>query len=283
MDKHISHAFLQRHNSVRNGVLRVYYWWRYLRYCLLRNTLFWFKLLFRTKGIISSKQYKEIRQLKNCCLGETCFIVGTGPSLSVDDLEKIKGLKSFSMNSIVLLFERTTWRPTYYAIQDNYAVKMLREKCDYDNLIKAIKVFRGVSTYTQTPILKGKIINFPLYILDHDINVEYPRTRFSHDINALVYDGYTITYSIMQIACYMGFKQIVLIGVDCDYSGQKKHFTNYTEADNGNAAYLMCESYKVAEAYAKRHGISILNATRNARLDVFKRVNLDEFLRENGL
>ena len=38
--------------------------------------------------------------------------------------------------------------------------------------------------------------------------------------------GYTVTYAMLQIACYMGFKEIYLIGVD--HSRLDMHFTeNY--------------------------------------------------------
>jgi len=233
----------------------------------------------RTYGIFECKNFSKIKKFKNLYDGQTCFIVGTGPSLTVEDLEKIKSYPSFSMNSIVLSFAQTTWRPTFYAIQDNYATKMLIGKCDYYNLLKNCIVLRGISTQKQTPNMQVKTIDFPLYVFNHDIEVNQHYTRFSPDVYKLVYDGYTITYSIMQIACYMGFKKIVLLGVDCNYAGPKKHFINYTDANNGNAAYLMRESYKIAKEYCDKHDIKILNATRNAKLDIFERSDLDAFLK----
>ena len=41
---------------------------------------------------------------------------------------------------------------------------------------------------------------------------------FSRDIASVVYSGQTVTYSMIQFAAYMGFKEIYLIGVDCNYS-----------------------------------------------------------------
>ena len=37
------------------------------------------------------------------------------------------------------------------------------------------------------------------------------------------YDCFTVTNMLIALAIYMGFKEIYLIGVDCDYSGDKMH------------------------------------------------------------
>jgi len=48
--------------------------------------------------------------------------------------------------------------------------------------------------------------------------------RFSFDCAEEVFDGSTIAYSVLQLATYMGFKEIYLLGADCDYSGAVSHF-----------------------------------------------------------
>ena len=40
----------------------------------------------------------------------------------------------------------------------------------------------------------------------------------------------------------------------------------------------MRESYKVARKYSDEHDFRILNATRNAKLDVFEKIDLEEYL-----
>ena len=77
----------------------------------------------------------------------------------------------------------------------------------------------------------------------------------------------------------MGFKEIILLGVDCDYSKEVNHIKAYSPQDDLNAAYLMTESYRVAKAYADAHDFRILNATRNAKLDVFEKVMLEDIIK----
>ena len=59
-----------------------------------------------------------LKKYKNIHKGQRCFIIGTGPSLSVEDLEKLKGEITFGSNRIFEIYSQTDWRPTYYMNQD---------------------------------------------------------------------------------------------------------------------------------------------------------------------
>lgn len=51
---------------------------------------------------------------------ERCFIVGNGPSLTMSDLQAISEEDCFGANHIYKLFDKTSWRPKYYVLQDRY-------------------------------------------------------------------------------------------------------------------------------------------------------------------
>lgn len=242
-----------------------------------RQVVFYMGLILRKLHIKVKYDYSKLLQFKDIHNGKRCFIVGTGPSLTMDDLELIKNEYSFSMNSIPLSYEDTTWRPTYYAIQDKFAYDKLKAIIRESNMPY---VFNGISVKWMTPIMDIENIPFPLNILDHGKAIPNHITKFSKDAYKVVYAGHSITYSAIQIAVYMGFKEIILLGVDCDYSKDVNHIKEYTVQDDKNAAYLMRESYKIARKYADEHGIKILNATRNAKLDVFETVTLEEILED---
>lgn len=229
----------------------------------------------RGLGISGKEDYEKIKKFKNIHQGERCFIVGTGPSLRMSDLELIKKEYSFSVNSIVLSFEDTAWRPTYYAIQDKFAYLKL---ADIIREAKMPYVFNGISDKFMTPVMDIEYIPFPLNILDHGKGTLNQRTKFSDDAYDVVYAGHSITYSVIELAVYMGFKTIILLGVDCDYSKEVNHIKAYLAQGDPNAAFLMMESYKVARDYADTHGIKIWNATRNAKMDVFERISLEEVI-----
>jgi hypothetical protein len=106
-----------------------------------------------------------------------------------------------------------------------------------------------------------------------------------------VYNGATVTYSCLQLAVNMGFKEIYLLGVDNSYSlALRKNgelVQTNLEQDHfspGYSAYpnmhlfkidIVNAAYQSARNYAESHGIKIYNATRGGKLEVFERVDFD--------
>ena len=92
----------------------------------------------------------------------------------------------------------------------------------------------------------------------------------------------TVTISLIQIAVYMGFKEIYLLSCDCDYSGPKQHFTYYGMKSDSKAGDIMILAYQAAKDYADSHGIKIYNATRGGKLEVFEREDFDSLFPSEG-
>ena len=61
-------------------------------------------------------RYRWIKESKDKYAGKRCFVVATGPSLQISDLDAIKDEYSFAMNSCILALNKTEWRPTFYGI-----------------------------------------------------------------------------------------------------------------------------------------------------------------------
>ncbi len=66
----------------------------------------------------SLKNDQRLLSLLDSHRGKRCFVVGNGPSLKIDDLDKLTGEITFASNRIFLAFEETQWRPTYYTMCD---------------------------------------------------------------------------------------------------------------------------------------------------------------------
>jgi hypothetical protein len=232
-------------------------------------------------GLLRSRKFAEIRKYKNKHAGQRCFIVCTGPSLTYEDLELLKGEITFSMNGIVKGFSQTDWRPTYYGIQDH----LVYEECQELFLEDTNQMFFVADWITKKGYeVPSYSILFPLGFYKHrTLSAEVKlSTKFSMNPSALVYDGYTVTYSLLQIAVYMGFKDIYLLGCDCYYSPNSKnqHFVEMKRIDPTfvTAAERMKYAYQEAKKYADTHHIHIYNATRGGHLDVFERVSLEDTL-----
>ena len=108
--------------------------------------------------------------------------------------------------------------------------------------------------------------------------------EFSENVVEGIYSGKTVTYAMMQLACFMGVKEIYLLGVD--WTGGKntgvmrKDFYQKDLPETKDYYYDLVHeeemAYKSAKKYAMNHGINIYNATRGGELEVFERVNFDE-------
>ncbi|MEH7401756.1 6-hydroxymethylpterin diphosphokinase MptE-like protein [Gottfriedia acidiceleris] len=236
---------------------------------------------FRVTNFVNNSLYLKLKQFKNIHKGERCFIVATGPSLLNSDLEKLKNEITFSMNSIFLAFEETDWRPTYYGIQFTDLFKKYKNKIDH--LDVRYKFIANVIS-KQFDVSDDYYI-YPLDLLNHNMKHKRFHTKFSDDAYAVIYDGYTITYSLIQLAVYMGFNEIYLIGVDCNYSKDKiNHFKDYNLVDSNytSTSEKMISAYNIAKEYADCHNIKIFNATRGGMLEVFERVDLDVVLEKDN-
>lgn len=237
----------------------------------------------RSKSINFYYPWNKILAYKNIHKGKRCFIIGTGPSLNLQDLKLLKNEITFSMNSIILSFDKTDWRPTYYVVQDQRAYNIFKDK-----LLSAAKKevfiginhrFNGIQMHKSSNDKFYKYCYYPLY-LRPDENIY--KIKFSNDCYQVVYDGTTVAYSILQLAMYMGFTEIYLLGIDCDYTSSKKtHFINYIKNHNTLAAEnKMLYAYALANLYAKEHNIKIFNATNGGKLEVYPRIKLEDVLKK---
>ena len=246
--------------------------------------------------LFSIKQYlqnrstcNELRRYHNIHKGERCFIIGTGPSLRVEDLEKLKGEITFGSNRIYEIFEQTDWRPTYYVNQDYQLISKFSEN------IKALSVRRKFLPLDAMRFFPDEE-DISFFVLRH--KEFYPKDAdFSTHIDRYMGQGFTVTYGAIQLAYYMGFSEVYLLGIDHNYSislnekgipvmqdGTTDYFKGSKASNAGLNLPRVVEStmaYMTARKFADAHpGFKIYNATRGGKLEAFERVNLDSILHE---
>ncbi len=227
---------------------------------------------------------QRLLEIKNSHKGTRAFIVCNGPSLNIDDLNKLHELKeiTFASNKIDKIFSQTKWRPTYYTIMDEtYQFSLL----DTMNSVPSVyKFFRKESYYTTRKV-KGDCI-----FLNTVGGKELLKAcKFSADCNKVLYTAATVTYAMLQLAVYMGIQEIHIIGCDNSYgierqkdgsiinTGQVSYFNGSDKKDQQipAAVWQMNIAYECAKQYAESHNIRIFNATRGGHLEIFKRKNFD--------
>ena len=228
------------------------------------------------------KRFMPLKSYKAKYIGKRCFIACTGPSLTIEDLEKIGNEYVFGMNSICLIHDKTTWKPDFYGIQDVLVYDKLKDSIhSTDNGV----VFApyGYRKHRKTP---KEWVYWHMCGSYHIYEMIYPKrffAKYSDDCYVRIYDGFTITYSLIQIAIYMGFDEIYLLGADCSYLGKQQHFIETGVFDPGykEIGDRLIASYEEAKRYADSHGIKIYNATRGGCLELFPRVQLEDVLARN--
>ena len=219
---------------------------------------------------------RRLRSFKGIHRGR-CFIIGNGPSLRNSDLRRLMelGETTFACNSLIKLFGEIPFQPTYYFAQDNKIILDNKEE------IASYKGTRFVKAhYAKRYHIKG--------VTYYNMLFKQSPIGFSNNIHKVVYSGQTVTYSMIQFAAYMGFKEIYLIGVDCNYSSGNTVITQESYFDprlfNSGRSYAAPEVVTNLLAYARarevcdRQGVKIYNATRGGKLEIFERADLDEIL-----
>lgn len=237
---------------------------------------------FLRKIGISRRKYKKIMSLKDKYKGERCFVICTGPSLTIDDLNLLKGEYTFGMNSISLLFDNTDFRPSFFGcIDEGVFLKM------YDNIQKydddKIPVFisgRAAKHCELKPHWYEIPVNVAYHTYDRWVKNKF-WCKFSDDAYAGVYDMYSVTHFLIQIAVYMGFKDIYLLGCDCNQvKGRQVHFKDYgvPDASIDTSRERNINGFEEVKRYCDTHDVTVYNATRGGMLEVFERVDLDKIL-----
>jgi hypothetical protein len=184
-------------------------WYGFYRTSLLPAAMFhpW-----RRKSIHSLNRYRDIHA------GERCFIIGNGPSLKNTDLSYLGKEYTFGMNRIYLMFAELGFSTTYYLSINSLVI----EQCAKD--ILALQIPRFLSWRSRGIIKEA---------LDEDnelptipplsfLHTTYTGQKFAKDATGRLWEGATVTYVAMQLAFFMGFKQVVLIGVDHSFSTKGK-------------------------------------------------------------
>ena len=238
---------------------------------------------------------RRIIPFKDIHKGKRAFIVGNGPSLRISDLDRLKNEITFGCNKIYLAFDQTDWRPDYFVAVDSVFIEDCVEE------IKALDSKKFLAIESNN-LLKGT--NNDIMYLKH-IEPEYAgdeiKYEFSTDIANGVYGGWTVTYTMLQIAFYMGITEVYLLGVDFNYSipeptgelsnfgevilrgeDEKNHFhKDYRKIDDRWTLPRLGEQYKAylcAQETFRKHGRKVYNATRRTALDVFQSVDFDSII-----
>lgn len=224
-----------------------------------------------------------ITKYKNKYAGETCVIIGNGPSLDDTSLYELgKKYVTFGSNKIY----QYPFTPTFYLCFDR------------DMLHDCVPWLLDNRNYQPDAIFVPRSYPVPGSI---GLNVAYS-LGFSPDASEGVYIAGTVTMIALQLAYYMGFTKALLVGLDHKYKktgndgrpGSKfvahgsdpdhfqgqgdPYFTPGRIYNRPELDAVASKSYPLALSFWEKDGRRIVNISASTALDVFDRDSEESYL-----
>lgn len=221
---------------------------------------------------------RKLAALKDIHRGERCFLIGNGPSLRNTDLSRLRGEHSIGTNRIFLMFPELNFAPSYYASVNDLVIEQSAAE------IRALTMPRFIAWRARRWLSPDENLYY--------IHTTYSGPRFATDAGERIWEGGTVTYTALQLAFHLGFRQVVLIGVDHNYvTTGKPNATIVSQGDDPNHFHpgyfgkgfrwqlpdldSWNQAYRLARETYKRAGREVIDATVGGKLEVFPKVAYD--------
>lgn len=276
----------------------------------IENLLINFRDLFidKIRYPFEKNIYKENIKFKNIHKGKRCFILATGPSINKLNLSVLKDEICFGVGQFYLHKDIDVVNPEYHIQAPQHP------PFDTETAITIFKSYKKY--YKNTTVIFLGDSNFKhsykRVLLKHT-NLKRKNNIFINFRNVIPLDEYnylsnnvwditkkpfpvcTVIFMALQVALYMGFKEIYLLGCDHDYLkdvnrvsnhhfyneekgiSDVEHLTNYYDTEKWFFDYYKrWKCYRLVKEFARGKGVKIYNSTHGSMLDVFEFKYLEE-------
>jgi hypothetical protein len=220
----------------------------------------------------------RLAALKDAHRGERCFIIGNGPSLKKTNLLSLKNEFTIGVNRIYLAFPEMGFATSYYISINDLVI----EQCAKE--IQALSMPKFLSWRARKWVTPADDLYF--------VYTTYTGPKFAQDVRGRLWEGATVTYTALQVAFYLGFQKVVLIGVDHNFTTQGKPNTTIVsqgdDPNHFNPAYFgkgfrwqlpdlktSEQSYRLARKVYESEGREVVDATIGGKLQVFPKVEYE--------
>ena len=194
----------------------------------------------------------QIRDFRHIHNGKRLFILASGPSLSTHDLSLLKRKIVMGLNRSFLTYPETS----YHCVMDHRLFEL------YDKELLATR-------YLFT--LKDRPWGIPMELLGTE--------GFSWDLEKGVYSGYTISFVALQLAVYMGFREIFYLGLDLKHDKGNTHFFGHDFQSEKHETTEFPKMQKMLDHGAKTlrdSEVQVYNCSPISTLPCFKKISFEE-------
>ncbi len=192
-----------------------------------------------------------ISQFKGIHDGKRLFILASGPSLGTHDLTCLQRRLVMGLNRSFLIYPSTY----YHCCMDQRL---------FDLYPTEMKMTRYLFTIEDRPW------GIPMKMLGAE--------GFSEDLSVGVYSGYTISYVALQVAMYLGFKEIVYVGLDLCHQGNNTHFFGHDFHSRNHPTSefpKMKRMFEYAAPFISKAGMRIYNTSPVSELSCFEKIEFE--------
>ncbi len=227
---------------------------------------------------------------------DTLVIMGNGPSLKDIDFDLLKNFDCFGLNAAYRAYERLNWWPKYHGCFDYVVTKSHRE--NLKNLVESgtpIERFFYLEQVSDSNKVQ-KVTLLPFRSSTKWNNKEEDFESFN--------DGGNSGVNASQVGVCLGYKKIILVGVDCNYVEhiegvrltKDRRLEVMDDIDN-NPNYWFGDYQQKGDRYnlpqtekfhlipwgefaerAKNNGIQVVNCSTKTNLTCFRRSTIEKEL-----
>jgi len=233
-----------------------------------------------SQGDVAEANRGALGKLHGSCAGETAVIICNGPSLNKTDMQLVGKFKSIGMNRAYLMYEQWGFEPTFFTSINHLVLTQFSDD---------IRKLAG-----------PKFVDFHLRgLLQPEDGFLYFRVpprlhdRFVGDIREPITSGGTVTFVTLQLAYFLGFSKVVIVGMDHRFSAKGHANAKQTRTENEDKDHMHPDyfpkgitwelpdlhrselAYALARDAFAADGREIIDATVDGACSVFRKESLE--------
>tara|TARA_R100000008_G_C3579471_1_gene167457 strand:- start:754 stop:1593 length:840 start_codon:yes stop_codon:yes gene_type:complete len=245
------------------------------------------------------KPFKDVHK------GKRVFLIGNGPSLSETNLDLLKDEITIAMNRVSLIYpSNPEWRPTYYLFSSTN-VRHPDWGPAWTNSVREAVSTEGTTSFIAR-IFKNVIDpkdHFPQINWFDSMSEQRPNMAgdisphsFSTNIVERIDKSGTTMNLALQLSYYMGFKEVVVLGADLGWTGDRGSKSDPNHFDKSYRADIPHEKvYKINHQMRNIHSLAykhfkekdentkFYNASLKTVLDVYPVIDYEKYVKEDKL
>ena len=242
----------------------------------------------------SYRNPERVKNYHNFHAGRTIYVLGSGPSLSGEELSLLNGRIVIAYNASYKALSKVKPDALYSCIG---GVRMNQlshvDRSKFDASFRFMGAYRGGILKSGAITSEDIFLRIPVRVFLYKI--KEAGSGFSDDLSSYVLNGGAGSglFTAIQIAAYMGASRIVLLGADFSANTEKSHFAYFGQEEEETPEFVAAlyesryekrirPALKRYRDHLRSRGVSLINSSKKTADDVLDRIPLAEVVEEKA-